>query len=88
MTGRRAWLRIKLPVMLVYADADAVSSGHAMEFFMLLGGGQRDAGMDGSGRPAGRLAILPGMSHYDVLTYPGLADMLVSFLDAPMPAGK
>ena len=79
---------IKLPVMLVYADADAVSSGHAIEFFMLLGGGQRDAGMDGSGRPAGRLAILPGMSHYDILTYPGLADMLAAFLDAPMPAGK
>jgi pimeloyl-ACP methyl ester carboxylesterase len=41
---------IKLPVMLVHADADSVSSGHAMEFFMLLGGGQRDAAMDGSGR--------------------------------------
>ena len=79
---------IKLPVMLVYADADAVSSGHAMEFFMLLGGGLRDAGMDGSGRPAGRLAILPGMSHYDILTHPGLADMLAAFLDAPMPAGR
>ncbi len=79
---------IKCPVMLVYADADAIQPGHIMEFFRLLGGGQRDAGLDGSGRPAGRLAILPGMSHYDILTHPGLADMLVSFLDAPMPAGS
>jgi pimeloyl-ACP methyl ester carboxylesterase len=78
---------VKLPVMLVYADADAVQPAHAIEFFTLLGGGQREAGMDGSGRPAGRLAILPGMSHYDVLTYPGLAGILLSFLDAPMPVG-
>jgi hypothetical protein len=61
---------------------------HLLEFFARLGGGQRDAGMDGSGRPAGRLAILPGMTHYNVLTYPGLADMLLVFLDAPMPAGS
>ena len=74
---------IKRPVMLVYADADAVSPAHALEFFTLLGGGQREAGMDGSGRPAGRLAILPGMSHYDILTFPGLADMLAAFLEAP-----
>lgn len=79
---------IKCPVMLVCADADALRAEHILEFFRLLGGGQRDAGMDGSGRPAGRLAILPGMTHYDVLTYPGLADMLVAFLDAPMPAGR
>jgi pimeloyl-ACP methyl ester carboxylesterase len=78
---------IKSPVLLVYADADAIRPAHVLEFFTLLGGGQRDAGMDGSGKPAGRLAVLPGMTHYDVLTYPGLADILTSFLDAPMPAG-
>jgi pimeloyl-ACP methyl ester carboxylesterase len=77
---------IKSPVMIVFADADAIQPAHVMEFFALLGGGQRDAGMDGSGRPAGRLAILPGMSHYDILSFPGLADMVTSFLDAPMPA--
>ena len=79
---------IKFPVMLVYADADAIRLEHIKEFFTLLGGGLRDAGLDGSARPAGRLAILPGMSYYDILTHPGLADMLVSFLDAPMPVGK
>jgi pimeloyl-ACP methyl ester carboxylesterase len=78
---------IRSPVMLVYADADAIRPAHALEFFSLLGGGQRDAGMDGSGRPAGRLAILPGMTHYNILTFPGLVDMLAAFLDAPMPAG-
>jgi pimeloyl-ACP methyl ester carboxylesterase len=79
---------IKFPVMLVYADADAIRPEHILEFFALLGGGQRDAGLDGSARPLGRLAILPGKSHYDILTYPGLADMLISFLDAPLPASR
>ena len=76
---------LKMPVMLIYADADAISTAHVLEFFGLLGGGQRDAGMDGSLRPAGRLAILPGMTHYDVLTYPGLASIVTSFLELPMP---
>ena len=76
---------LKPPVMLIYADADAISTAHVLEFFGLLGGGQQDAGMDGSLRPAGRLAILPGMTHYDVLTYPGLASIVTSFLDLPMP---
>lgn len=74
---------IKRPVMLVYADADAIQPGHIMEFFALLGGGQRDAGMDGSKRPVARLAILPGMNHYDVITFPWLAAILTSFLDDP-----
>jgi pimeloyl-ACP methyl ester carboxylesterase len=76
---------IRCPVMLVYADADAIRPEHILEFFTRLGGGQRDARMDCSGHPLGQLAILPGMSHYDILTYPGLSDMLASFLDAPMP---
>jgi pimeloyl-ACP methyl ester carboxylesterase len=74
---------IKAPVMLVYADADAIRPEHAIEFFSLLGGGKRDAGMDGSARPTARLAILPGMTHYDILTFPGLAAIITSFLDAP-----
>ena len=40
---------IKSPVMLVFADADAVRTAHVIEFFVLLGGGRLDAGMDGSG---------------------------------------
>ena len=76
--------------MLVCADGDSVKPAHALEFFSLLGGGQQDSGLDGSLRPAARLAIMPGMSHHNVLTSPGLVDMLTSFLDAvlPEPGGK
>jgi hypothetical protein len=31
-----------------------------------------EAGLDGSGRPVNRLAILPGRSHYDILSAPEL----------------
>jgi pimeloyl-ACP methyl ester carboxylesterase len=76
---------IKAPTMIVFADADAVRSAHVMEFFRLLGGGQKDAGLDGSGRPVARLAILLGLTHYDISSSPALATVVTQFLDAPMP---
>ena len=79
---------IKSPVMLVFADADAIRTTHIIEFFALLGGGRRDAGLDGSGRPTARLAILPGMTHYDILSFPALASLVTPFLDAPLSEGK
>lgn len=69
--------------MLVYADADAVRAAHVMEFFGLLGGGKRDAGLDGSGRPENRLAIVPGVTHYDIGSSPALASVVTPFLDKP-----
>ncbi len=78
-----------MPVLIVAGDADAVRLAHLVEFYGLLGGGQRDAGWDGSGRPArAQLAILPGATHYDILGQPELAPAVLRFLDAPMPAGK
>jgi hypothetical protein len=55
-----------------------------VETWGALGGGHRDAGLDGSDRPKSRLAILPGQTHYDVLTFPGLAAMVNAFLDSPL----
>jgi pimeloyl-ACP methyl ester carboxylesterase len=73
---------ITAPTMLVFADADAIRPAHMVEFFGLLGGGQRDAGLDGSARPAARLAILPGLTHYDIYASPALAAAVIPFLDA------
>jgi len=75
---------IRSPVMIVFADADAVRTEHVMEFFALLGGGRQDASLDGSGRPRAWLAILPGVTHYDILSFPFLAALIMKFLDAPM----
>lgn len=76
---------ITAPTMLVFADADSIHPQHMVDFYKLLGGGQRDAGLDGSLRPASRLAILPGTTHYDILAFPGLPDIVTAFLDAPLP---
>jgi pimeloyl-ACP methyl ester carboxylesterase len=74
---------VTTPTLLVYADADSVPVTHAAEFFSLLGGGLRDAGWDGAGRPRGGLAILPGRTHYDIAEAPELAGVVATFLDAP-----
>ena len=75
--------KITAPVMLVYADADAVTPAHMMEFWALVGGGKRDAGFDGSGRPLGRLAIVPGTTHYNILATDMAARLVTPFLDQP-----
>ncbi len=79
---------IKAPTMLVFADADVVRPAHIVEFFGLFGGGQKDPGMDGSGRPVAQLAVLPGLSHIDMIDSPVLAAVLTAFLDSPLPRSK
>jgi pimeloyl-ACP methyl ester carboxylesterase len=79
---------IKSPTMIVFADADAIRPAHIIEFFGLLRGGQKDAGLDGSGRPVAQLAILPGLTHYNISSSPSLATAVTPFLEAPMPAAK
>jgi pimeloyl-ACP methyl ester carboxylesterase len=76
---------IEAPTMIVVGDTDSVRTAHAVEFFELLGGGQADAGWDGSGMSNARLAILPGTTHYDIFSSPALAFAVTPFLDAPMP---
>lgn len=79
---------IKAPTMLVFGDADSMRPAHVVEFFELLGGGKRDGGWDGSGISNARLAILPGLTHYNFFSAPGLAPMVTPFLDAPMPGSR
>lgn len=74
---------IRAPTLVVAGDADIFPPSHAVELFGLLGGGQRDGGWDGSGRPASRLAILPGLTHYTIFSDPALAEVAVRFLDEP-----
>ena len=73
--------RLPMPVMIVAGDADGLPPSHAVEFFELLGGGKRDAGFDRSGMTKHRLAILPGVTHYDINVAPSLAQAVIPFLD-------
>jgi len=79
---------IKAPTLLVFGDADAVRTAHAVQFFELLGGGKKDGGWDGSGRSNAQLAILPGLTHYTIFSSPVLASTVTPFLDAVMPDGS
>ena len=73
---------LSMPVEIVVGDADGLPPAHAVEFFRLLGGGQRDASWDRSGMTHHRLAILPGVTHYDMNVVPALAAAVIPFLDA------
>ena len=71
------------PTLVVFADADSIRPDHMIEFYGLLGGGRQEGGVDGSGRPASQLAVLPGLTHYDISRSPALPPAVVPFLDAP-----
>src|SRR5262249_3427322 len=72
---------LSMPVMIVAGDADGLPPSHAVEFFELLGGGKRDASWDRSGMTRHRLAILPGVTHYDINVTPALSAAVIPFLD-------
>ena len=72
---------LKIPTQLVFGDADSVRASHIVEMFQLLGGGQQDAGWDGSGMSNARLAVLPATTHYNVFTSPLLTPSILPFLD-------
>jgi pimeloyl-ACP methyl ester carboxylesterase len=74
---------ITVPTMLVCADADMAPPSHYVEAFKLLDGGLRDGGWMGEGRPRGghALAILPGLTHYDLAVSPLFAAVTLDFID-------
>jgi pimeloyl-ACP methyl ester carboxylesterase len=75
---------LKVPTLIACADADMAPPSHYVEVFTLLGGGLRDGGWMGEGRPAGghALAIIPGATHYNVFMSPVTVAAAINFLDA------
>jgi pimeloyl-ACP methyl ester carboxylesterase len=72
---------LKMPVMLVFGDSDMFRLEHVVEFYKLLGGGQRDAGWTREHMAPNRLAILPDVTHYEMFMAPALATTALPFLD-------
>jgi pimeloyl-ACP methyl ester carboxylesterase len=74
---------LQVPTLIVAADADMAPPSHYVEVFALLDGGLRDGGWTGEGRPKGghALAILPGLTHYNVFGSPLFAAATLAFLD-------
>jgi pimeloyl-ACP methyl ester carboxylesterase len=76
--------QLPMPVLLVYADHDAIPPRHIAEFFALLGGGLKDAGWQNTQLTNARLAIIPGYSHYNFYTAPELGPTIEKFLADPL----
>ena len=74
---------LQVPTLIVAADADMAPPSHYVEVFKLLGGGLRDGGWMGEGRPKGghALAILPGLTHYNLGISPLFAATTLAFLE-------
>jgi pimeloyl-ACP methyl ester carboxylesterase len=74
---------LQVPTLIVAADADMAPPSHYVEVFALLDGGLRDGGWMGEGRPKGghALAILPGLTHYNLASSPLFAAVTLAFLD-------
>jgi pimeloyl-ACP methyl ester carboxylesterase len=74
---------IQVPTLVMAADADMAPPSHYAEVFELLDGGLRDGGWMGEGRPAGghALAILPGLTHYNIFASPLFVQATLAFLD-------
>ncbi len=74
---------LQVPTMIVCADADMAPPSHYVDAFKLLDGGLRDGGWMGEGRPKGghALAILPGLTHYNIFASPLFAAVVLDFLD-------
>jgi pimeloyl-ACP methyl ester carboxylesterase len=73
---------LQMPTMIVCADADMAPPSHYVEVFKLLDGGLRDGGWMGEGRPKGghALAILPGLTHYNLSASPLFAAVTLDFI--------
>ncbi|HEX3824895.1 MAG TPA: alpha/beta fold hydrolase [Mycobacteriales bacterium] len=69
-----------MPVLLAFADRDAIPTSHLAEFFALLGGGTADPGWNSSEPPWRQLAVLPGRTHYDVFASAALPPIIDAFL--------
>jgi pimeloyl-ACP methyl ester carboxylesterase len=74
---------LQVPTMIVAADADMAPPSHYVEIFKLLDGGLRDGGWMGEGRAKGghALAILPGLTHYNIAVSPLFAAVTLAFLE-------
>lgn len=73
--------KLQMPVMLMYGDSDMIRLDHVVSFYNLLGGGLKDAGWAREHMSKNRLAILPGVTHYELFLSPRLATTALPFLN-------
>lgn len=78
--------RLSMPVMLIYGDSDMIRPEHVIQFYQMLGGGQRDAGWQREHMSRNRLAVLPDLTHYEMFMAPALFRTALPFLNGQVGA--
>ena len=73
--------KLTMPVMLIFGDSDMYRLEHVVDFYKLLGGGQKDAGWMREHMAKNRLAILPDLTHYEVFMSPLMVSTALPFLN-------
>lgn len=76
--------KLTMPVMLVYGDSDMIRPEHIVKFYQLLGGGLKDAGWRREHMSKNRLAILPGVTHYEMSVTTQLVPAVLPFLEGKL----
>jgi hypothetical protein len=72
----------------VFGDSDMFRLEHVVEFYKLIGGGQRDAGWQREHISKNRLAIIPDVTHYEMFLTPRIVPTVRPFLDGQSAAPK
>jgi pimeloyl-ACP methyl ester carboxylesterase len=75
---------LPMPVLLMFADNDSISQKAIAEFFALLGGGVKEPGWMNTQLSKSRLAIVPGYSHYNLISSPEVPPIVERFLTEPL----
>jgi pimeloyl-ACP methyl ester carboxylesterase len=78
--------KLTMPTMIVFGDSDMYRPEHVMQFYQLLGGGQRDAGWQREHMARNRLAIIPNLTHYEMFMSPALVATTLPFLNGDTAA--
>jgi len=71
---------LAIKMLLVFADEDAITPSHIVEFWKALGGGKGEAGLNGAQRSASSLAIMANANHSTAASAPGFTDTVRTFL--------
>jgi pimeloyl-ACP methyl ester carboxylesterase len=76
--------KLTMPVLLVYADNDSIPPKKVAEFYALLGGGLKEPGWQNTQLSQARLAIIPGYSHYNLITSSEVPQIVGKYLADPL----
>ena len=76
--------KLPMPVLLAFADNDSISQKYIAKFFALLGGGVKEPGWMNTQLSKSRLAIVPGYSHYNLISSSEVPQIIEKFLADPL----